>query len=496
MSAADSAAAAASATTTTIIRGQQTIGDIFFTLSVNFLLYVTLIIVFYMLVRFYLEEETAHDNRGYARVATDEVDDEDDVELPGVRKVDVADDMLEVDDGAAEESKGSSSGMVREVEEAAEKVSLPDSNAIPAPSLLRRKSSESFLNINEWGEPEGTKQEVLQRLAFCAIGLVVSFCIWGLLQERILTQPYDGQYFEYSYGLVFINRIIGLIMSAALMWYFEVEWVTSPLWEHSFPSVANMLSSWCQYEALKYVSFPTAMLAKAFKLVPVMIMGKLLLNKTYQNYEYISAGLIGVGLYLFINSSEPIDLKENTFGDPENMSGALCGVVLLGLFLCFDSFTGQWQTRMFQLNKAMSPLQMMLIMNAFSAVFSFITLVHMEELYVVFEFLYNHQNMIVHLLFFCVASTVGQLFIFYTVKSFGAVVFSVIMSVRILVSTLLSCMVYSHPVTELGFVGMAIVFGGIAYRTKRKTGDTPLIRWKEQEQAKVVFQEWHEHLDI
>lgn len=28
-------------------------------------------------------------------------------------------------------------------------------------------------------------------------------------------------------------------------------------YEYSFPAVSNMLSSWCQYEALKYVTFPT-----------------------------------------------------------------------------------------------------------------------------------------------------------------------------------------------------------------------------------------------
>jgi adenosine 3'-phospho 5'-phosphosulfate transporter B2 len=67
---------------------------------------------------------------------------------------------------------------------------------------------------------------------------------------------------------VFLNRLGGLILSACLMSYFKIQWVQSPLWEYSFPSVANMLSSWCQYKALEYVTFPTQMLAKAFKILP------------------------------------------------------------------------------------------------------------------------------------------------------------------------------------------------------------------------------------
>lgn len=204
-------------------RGADNVGDIFYTLSINFLLYVVLILVFYMLVRFYLEEDTTHAQsiarKGYARVSTSD-----------------------------------------EVEGADSEEPAKDTKTVNAP----------FLDMNAWGEAEGTKQEVFQKLSVCAVGLVVTFSIWGLVQERMLTQSYDGDFFEFSYGLVFINRLGGLILSALLMHFCQVEWVSSPLWEYSFPSVANMLSSWCQYEALKYVSFPTQMLAKAFKLVPVM----------------------------------------------------------------------------------------------------------------------------------------------------------------------------------------------------------------------------------
>jgi adenosine 3'-phospho 5'-phosphosulfate transporter B2 len=445
----------------TFNRSDANLADIFYMLAVNFLLYVVLIIVFYMLVRFYLEEETTT-KEGYSKVST-----EDDLNVDGVKLTnDCGSNMTENDNASISSKK------------------------------TRMNRSGSFLNINEWGEPEGTKQEVMQRALFCALGLIISFCIWGLVQERMLTQTYNGDFFEFSYGLVFMNRLGGLVLSAVLMYYFKVEWVSSALWEYSFPSVANMLSSWCQYEALKYVSFPVAMLAKAFKMVPVMLMGKYMNNKKYESYEYLSGAVVGFGLYLFIDSSEHIDFRQNVFGYPENIKGAMCGVVLLILFLFFDSFTGQWQTRMFQLNKNMSPLQMMLIMNAFSAVFSFITLVHQEELVSSLYFVYSHPHMILHLLVFVICSTVGQLFIFYTVKNFGAVVFAIIMSVRLLFSTLLSCAVYSHPISELGYLGMIIVFGAVTYRIKRKTEGATLIRWKESEQPGVIFKEWHEHLDI
>ena len=443
---------------------------VIFKLCVNFLLYIAFITIFYLLVRFYLEENvvSGFDHAKYAVLPTEVKENEEmDTQL---------DTSIEIVD-----EKGPP---IAEVEE---KEGL---------SMIRRPSFSLDLNINEWGEPEGTRQEVLQQMLFSAVGLVVTFSLWGILQERILTQPYDGEFFTYSYGLVFINRLGGLFLSAALMYIFKIEWYYSPLWEYSIPSCANMLSSWCQYEALKYVSFPTQMIAKSFKMLPIMLMGILLNNKTYEAYEYVSAATVGFGLYVFIDSSEGLDIGTNTTGDTQTIKGTWCGVVLLLLFLTFDSFNGQWQTRMFTTNRKLSPVQMMLITNAFSSAFSLITLIHDNELVASMSFIVNHLELSLHIAAFCICSTVGQLFIFYTIKRFGAVYFSIIMSVRILFSTLLSCLVYGHTITELGFIGIIVVFGAVAYRIQRKLEGSPIVRWLQAEVAKDIFHEWHEHLDI
>lgn len=54
-------------------RGSESLDGVIYDLSVNFLLYVVLIIVFYMIVRFYLEEDTVHPHT-YIRVATSEAE--------------------------------------------------------------------------------------------------------------------------------------------------------------------------------------------------------------------------------------------------------------------------------------------------------------------------------------------------------------------------------------------------------------------------------------
>jgi adenosine 3'-phospho 5'-phosphosulfate transporter B2 len=181
------------------------------------------------------------------------------------------------------------------------------------------------------------------------------------------------------------------------------------------------------------------------------VTGQILHGKTYETYEYVVGATIAFGLFLFISSAEGINFQKNSISGE-----AQCGVVLLLLYLLFDSSTGQFQTRMFQLYPQMSPLQMMLIVNAFSSVMAFVTLIHEGKLSAPFNFLHQHNTIVTHIIIFSIVSTVGQLFIFHTVKNFGPVIFSIIMSARILCSTLLSCFVYGHSITELGFIGILI----------------------------------------
>ena len=44
-------------------------------------------------------------------------------------------------------------------------------------------------------------------------------------------------------------------------------------------SLSNSISSWAQYEALKYVSFPTQVLSKSCKVIPVMLVSLINISK-------------------------------------------------------------------------------------------------------------------------------------------------------------------------------------------------------------------------
>ena len=88
--------------------------------------------------------------------------------------------------------------------------------------------------------------------------------------------------------LVFVNRVLAFFAAVAICNLSEQPKHRTPLYKYSFPSMSNVMSSWFQYEALKFVSFPTQVLAKACKVIPVMIMGKFVNGTVYPMVSLLS----------------------------------------------------------------------------------------------------------------------------------------------------------------------------------------------------------------
>merc|ERR1719178_57405 len=64
-------------------------------------------------------------------------------------------------------------------------------------------------------------------------------------------------------------------------------------------ALSNTASSFGQYQALRYISFPLQTITKSTKLIPVMLMGRLLNRTAYPFIEYLEAVAISIGCSVF-----------------------------------------------------------------------------------------------------------------------------------------------------------------------------------------------------
>ncbi|XP_041108658.1 adenosine 3'-phospho 5'-phosphosulfate transporter 1-like [Polyodon spathula] len=325
-------------------------------------------------------------------------------------------------------------------------------------SSLQEDVSTTFRNEATAASSSSAKQ--IMKLLFCAAGLQASYLTWGILQERVMTQTYaatdtePGEKFKDSQFLVFMNRILALTVAGMYCTLTKQPRHGVPMYKYSFASLSNILSSWCQYEALKFISFPTQVLAKASKVIPVMLMGKIVSQKSYEYWEYFTAVLISMGVSMFLLSS-------TTDKHPSTVT-TFSGVVILAGYIAFDSFTSNWQDNLFKYK--MSSVQMMFGVNLFSCLFTMGSLLEQGAFLESLKFMIRHSDFAFHAILLSICSACGQLFIFYTIGQFGAAAFTIIMTLRQAFAILLSCFIYSHAVTIVGGLGIALVFLALLLR--------------------------------
>lgn len=97
-----------------------------------------------------------------------------------------------------------------------------------------------------------------------------------------------------------------------------------------------------------------------------MLMGKIISRARFELYEYSTAVLISLGMLSFLLGSR----YDHHLGSSVS---SMTGIMLLIMYLVFDSFTSNWQGDLFKTYK-MSSIQMMCGVNLFSGLFTAISL--------------------------------------------------------------------------------------------------------------------------
>jgi len=258
--------------------------------------------------------------------------------------------------------------------------------------------------------------------------------------------------------LVLCNRLFALLFSVTMATS-NRESLTNkaPLWKYFAISLSNVAATTCQYEALKWVSFPVQMLGKSFKMMPVMIWGILISQKSYSAQDWAVAAAITFGVTEFLmtgNISAPHGEKNDS----------IYGLLLLLGFLVFDGFTSTFQEKLFKDHQT-SKYNQMLYVNLGSAFTSIVTLLVTNGFSDAIAFCAAHPAFIIDAGFLSGAAVGGQYFIYSMVKEFGALAFAATMNVRQVTSIVVSYIMYSKPITLLQVLGLLAVFGALFYKS-------------------------------
>lgn len=290
---------------------------------------------------------------------------------------------------------------------------------------------------------------------FYAVSIIVTLVVYGLFQERIMTQAYwpGEDYFTLSVFLVFFNRIFGVVFAfVMIIGMRESMYCHAALWKYCLVSLSTVAASICQYEALKYVSFTVAILGKSFKMLPVMLWGRLF-GTMYRMADWLVSLLVTIGVLWFMLSGS---------ARPEHNNGSTWyGIMMLLGFTLLDSFTSSFQERIFKEDRTTKYNQMLYI-NLSSSVISIVVLLISGNIKAAFNFGQEHPVIYSDVSILSASAVVAQWFIYTQVMEHGALAFAATMNVRQVVSVVFSYIAYHHAITVMQIIGLGIVAASLA----------------------------------
>lgn len=145
------------------------------------------------------------------------------------------------------------------------------------------------------------------KLIIYSLGIFVCYFYYGVLQERI-TRGYFGEgdtqeKFTHILSMVMIQCVVNYcfakVMLSTLMKH-QGEDTTRTLY-YASSSLTYLLGMVSSNMALQWVNYPTQVVGKSGKPIPVMLLGVLLGKKTYplRKYLFVLLIVIGVGAFMY-----------------------------------------------------------------------------------------------------------------------------------------------------------------------------------------------------
>jgi len=294
-----------------------------------------------------------------------------------------------------------------------------------------------------------------QKLIICCSGIFLCYFYYGVLQEKITRVPYgeNKEKFVYQQSLVFIQCIINAVFAYVA---FKISYGTddvdrTPTYMYLWCSISYVGAMLASNTALRYVNYPTQVLGKSCKPIPVMILGVLLARKRYPLLKYFSVLLIVMGVALFLFK----DKKNNNAAESTGW-----GEILLLVSLTLDGLTGASQDKM-RSEFSTKAFSMMFSVNKWSALYLGAAILFTGEIFSFISFCERYPYVLWNIVLFSITSALGQNFIFTTVTTFGPLTTSVVTTTRKFFTILFSVLFLGNAITSRQWFAVILVFAGL-----------------------------------
>ncbi|KAL7039329.1 hypothetical protein ACKWTF_009870 [Chironomus riparius] len=299
------------------------------------------------------------------------------------------------------------------------------------------------------------------RFVISALGILICHSYFGIIQERITRGRYGnkinqdgmiGERFTCTLTLVAIECLCNLIFAKVILTrQSQSSDDKTPSYYYALAALSNLLSMVSSNMALRWITFPTQVIAKSAKPIPVMLLGVLIGRKSYPMRKYFHTLLIVIGVTIFMYKVDD---------DSARSESTILGQILILFSLFMNGISGVIQDRITSVGNPSAGAMMMWV-NTWCTIILTIVISMTGEWIHFLKFTSSHPDIIKDLFLISTTGAFGQFFIFTMISNFGSLPCSIVTTVRKFFAVLFSVMVFGNSLSRLQWFGATLVFAGL-----------------------------------
>ncbi|XP_076868759.1 adenosine 3'-phospho 5'-phosphosulfate transporter 2 [Brachyhypopomus gauderio] len=318
-------------------------------------------------------------------------------------------------------------------------ISIPSSTEVMSPHI---KSVEELrvLGVNL------SNFSTLTQFFICVAGVFLFYLIYGYLQELIFSvegfRPFGWYLTLIQFGFYSIFGLVELQLT-------QDKRRRIPGKTYMIIAFLTVGTMGLSNTSLGYLNYPTQVIFKCCKLIPVMIGGVFIQGKRYNLADVSAALCMSLGLIWFTLADSKVAPNFN-----------LTGVILISLALCADAAIGNVQEKAMKLHNG-SNSEMVLYSYSIGFVYILLGLLSMGGLAPAVAFCSQHPfTTYGYAFFFSLTGYFGISFVLALIKLFGALVAVTVTTGRKAMTIVLSFLFFTKPFTfQYVWGGLLVVFG-------------------------------------
>jgi len=233
------------------------------------------------------------------------------------------------------------------------------------------------------------------------------------------------------------------------------------------------LTNW----SLRYLNYPTRVMFKSSKVIPVMFVGVFLQGKSYSRFEYLGAFILVIGITVF------------TLGDAsESPKFDIWGVILISGGVLCDALTSNYEEKFFFKLKKCSQAEVMMYASVFGSGLAMIPLFASGEIWPAIAHAFMHPDVVTWTAMFSILGYSSSIFILVLIKHFGATEAEIVKSCRKVFTICLSFALVAKPISDKHVLGgliflLSIFISVYVKRNKSEAKKQPMSPFTEADKA-------------